>query len=158
MVHGPVRGYPSCQIQRTTNSAGTVAEDVSVDHGRGDLAVAQELLDGADVLTALQKVGRDGVTEGVATGTLVDAGRADGSGHGALHVRLVVIVPPSMVSLPHRVGPAKIHCQRQSRDAAGKLPLDRFRQPDAPEAGSEILLMQRGGANELLIQLGADPR
>jgi hypothetical protein len=66
---------------------------MSVDHGRGDLAVAEELLDGADVLTALPKVGREGVTEGVATGTLVDAGRADGSGHGALHVRLVVMVP-----------------------------------------------------------------
>jgi hypothetical protein len=33
-----------------------VAQDVGVDHGRRHVAVAEELLDGADVVTALQKV------------------------------------------------------------------------------------------------------
>jgi hypothetical protein len=34
--------------------------------------VAEELLDGADVVTVLQKVGGEGMAEGVAAGTLVD--------------------------------------------------------------------------------------
>jgi hypothetical protein len=59
-------GYSSGRAQRTAGSACTVAEDVGVDHGRGHFAVAEELLDGADIVTALQKVGGEGVAEGVA--------------------------------------------------------------------------------------------
>src|SRR5689334_3682539 len=59
----------------------------------GHVAVPEELLDGADVVTALQKVGGEGMAEGVAAGTLVDAGRAGGTGHGSLHVRFMVVVP-----------------------------------------------------------------
>lgn len=70
-----------------------VAEDVGVDHGRRHVAVAEELLDGADVVTALQQVGGEGVAKGMATGTLVDASRADGAGHGSLHVRLMGVMP-----------------------------------------------------------------
>ncbi len=50
--------------------------------------VATTEVGGADVVTALRKVGGEGMAGGVAAGTLVDAGRADGAGHGALHVRL----------------------------------------------------------------------
>ena len=45
----------------------------------------EELLDGQDVVTARKEVGREGMAEGVASGALVDAGRADSAGHGALH-------------------------------------------------------------------------
>jgi hypothetical protein len=56
-------------------------------------------MDGPDVVTALQEVGREGMAEGVATGALVEAGRADGADHGALHVCFVVVMP--VVSLFH---------------------------------------------------------
>jgi hypothetical protein len=38
------------------DAAGTAAQDISVDHCRRNIAVAEELLDGADVVAALQKV------------------------------------------------------------------------------------------------------
>jgi hypothetical protein len=43
-------------IQRAANTSRAVAEDVGVNHGRRHLAVAEELLDGPDVVTALQEV------------------------------------------------------------------------------------------------------
>jgi hypothetical protein len=92
-----------------------MAEDGGVDHGRRDVAVAQELLDGADVVTALQQMSGEGVTERVAAGALVDPGRADGSGHGALHVRLVVMMPAfGGLALPSRQG-----TRRRTRAATG---------------------------------------
>lgn len=62
--------------RRAADSVCTVAEDVGVDHGRRHAAVAEELRDGAGVVTALQKVGREGMAGGVAAGTLADNGGA----------------------------------------------------------------------------------
>lgn len=102
--------------------ARAVAEDVGVDHGRRYLPVAERLLHGADVVTALQKMGRERMAEGMATGTLVDAGRADCAGYGALDVRLMIVMPAlGRLALRPRRGRKKTHCQRQSRDAAGNF-------------------------------------
>src|SRR5215213_2143598 len=68
--------------------------------------------------------------EGVATGTLVDAGRADGSGHGALHVRLVVMVPALGGLAPPSRGGGKDPLPAPVAGRSGELPLDRFRQAD----------------------------
>ena len=43
-----------------------------VDHGRGNVAVAEELLDGADVVAALEEVRGEGMTERVAGAALVE--------------------------------------------------------------------------------------
>ncbi len=53
-------------------------EDVGVDHGGLEVFVAEQVLDGADVVTALQQVGGKGMTEGVAGDALVDTGLAGG--------------------------------------------------------------------------------
>ena len=55
--------------------------------------MAEELLDGADVVAAFEEVGGERMAEGGSTGALVDAGGADGAGHGALYVGLVVVMP-----------------------------------------------------------------
>jgi hypothetical protein len=61
--------------QGAAYAARTVLQDVGVDHGRGD-AMAEELLDGADVVATLQQVRREGVAEGVAGHTLLKTGLA----------------------------------------------------------------------------------
>ncbi len=146
-----------------------MAEDVGVDQGRRHVAVAEELLDSAEVMTALRKVGREGMAEGVATGALVDAGRADGEGHRALHIRLMVVMPAfGRLAFPP-CGAGKIHCQRSvvsrfKRDRtpiagrSGKLSVDRIRQPDAPETRGPVFLVQRCRKDELLAQLRVDVR
>jgi hypothetical protein len=129
---------------------------VGVDHGRRYVPVAEELLDGADVVTALQKVGGEGVAEGVAAGTLVDAGRADGAGHGALHVRLMVVVPAfGRLTFPWR-GSGKDPLPAPVAGRSGELSVDRIRQPDAPETSGQVFLVQRSRAYELLAQLRTD--
>ena len=65
-----------------------------VDHGCCDVLVAEELLDGADVVAGLEKVGCETVAQGVAGGGLGDARGADGAVDGALHAGLVEVVPP----------------------------------------------------------------
>ena len=52
------------------DAEGAAVEDVGVDHGGGDVAVAEELLDGADVVAGLEQVGGEGVAQGVAADSL----------------------------------------------------------------------------------------
>ena len=49
-------------------------EDVGVDHGRADIAVAEQFLNRADVDARLEEVGGERVAEAVAPGLLGDAG------------------------------------------------------------------------------------
>jgi len=48
-------------VQRAPNGEATGVQDMGVDHGGADAAVAQKFLDGTDVVSVLQKVGGEGV-------------------------------------------------------------------------------------------------
>ena len=74
-------------------------EDVRVDHGRADVAVAEQLLDRADVVTVLEQMGRERVPESVASGGLRDPRAQDGFPHRALQDRLVQVMPPPLPGL-----------------------------------------------------------
>jgi hypothetical protein len=59
---GPLRSYAplfsdSFRIEWTAHTAGAVAQDVGVDHGRRDVAMAEQFLYGSNVLAALKQVG-----------------------------------------------------------------------------------------------------
>jgi len=43
---------------------------MGVDHGGGDIAMAQQLLDGADVVAACQQMGGEAVAQGMAVDPL----------------------------------------------------------------------------------------
>jgi hypothetical protein len=73
-------------------AAAGLVEDVGVDHGGLDVAVAQQLLDGADVVPLLEEVGGERVPEGVAAGGLGQPGLRDRLLHRLLHGRLVQMV------------------------------------------------------------------
>ena len=57
-------------VQRAANTQTGFAQDVGVNHGRGDIFVAQELLHRSDVVTTFKKVRSKAMTERVATGSL----------------------------------------------------------------------------------------
>ena len=59
-------------------------DDVGVDHRRGNIAVAQKLLNGADVVPVFEQVGRERVPKGVALGVLEDPGTTHRILHRAL--------------------------------------------------------------------------
>ena len=65
---------------------------MGVDHGGGDVLVAQEFLDGADVRAAAQKVGGKGMAQSMRGGGFLDAGFAGGLPDGALEERLAEVM------------------------------------------------------------------
>src|SRR5450756_2850886 len=67
-------------------------EHVRVDHGRADVLVTKQFLDGADVVARLEQVGREGVAQGVAARVLDDAGAPHRFLHGPLNDALVNVM------------------------------------------------------------------
>ena len=65
-------------VQGTADTSTAPVEDVGVDHGGGDVAVAEELLDGSDVVAALEEVGREGMAKRVAGRPLRQTGAQQG--------------------------------------------------------------------------------
>ena len=65
---------------------------MGVDHGGGNIAVAEELLDGAYVVARFEEVGGEAMAEAVTGGWLGEAGRADGLVEGALEDGFVEVV------------------------------------------------------------------
>src|SRR5688572_1955527 len=81
-------GYPLSVPQKPVDGApdggGSPVEDMRVDHRRGDVAVAEQLLDCADVVAVFKEMRGKRVTEGVTARVLGDPGRADSATHRAL--------------------------------------------------------------------------
>ena len=69
---------------------------MGIDHGRTEVPVPEQLLDGSYVGAGLKEVGRERVPERVAGGVLGDARLA----HGAFHVALEGGRVPVMAPLP----------------------------------------------------------
>jgi hypothetical protein len=67
-------------------------EDVGVDHGRLDVLVAEEFLDGADIVIGLKKMCSERVTERVGADGLGDFGQARGFSNGFLEAAFVQVM------------------------------------------------------------------
>ena len=53
-------------VEGALHACGALLQDVGVDHGGLEIGVAEELLHGSDANPGFEKVGREGVAEGVA--------------------------------------------------------------------------------------------
>ena len=62
----------SGEIERARAARARTLEDVEVDHGGGDVCMAEEILHCSDVGAILEKTGHERVAERVAGGTLGD--------------------------------------------------------------------------------------
>ena len=82
-------GDGSQAVGGAADAEGALGEDVGVDHGGAELAVAEELLDGSDVGPVLEEVGGEGVPQAVAGDAPGESGVPCGETHGALHRGLV---------------------------------------------------------------------
>src|SRR5262245_56197564 len=83
-------------VGRAPDTGRALVQDVRVDLRCADVAVAEQLLDGADVPAGLQEVGRERVTEGVARGPLLDPSTAHGVFDGTQQRGLVKMMAPSL--------------------------------------------------------------
>src|SRR5213080_3000770 len=84
-------------VEWTHHAARPALEHVRVDHGRGDVPVPQQLLDGADLGAGFEEVGREAVAQGVAARPLGQPRGEDGRADLLLDVVLI-----NMVAAPHR--------------------------------------------------------
>jgi hypothetical protein len=82
------------RVERTADATCAVAQDVGIDHRRGDVAVAQELLHGSDVVSTFEQRRSKGMAEGVTRHSLPHPRCLRGIGHGSLNDRLVQMMPP----------------------------------------------------------------
>jgi hypothetical protein len=72
-------------------------KDVGVYHRGGHAAVAEELLDRADVVSRLKQMCGEGMTKYMAMGALLDVGEAGGLADGSLQCGLVVVVATQLI-------------------------------------------------------------
>ncbi len=79
-------------VEGASNAEAAAVQYVGVDHGRGYVAVAEEFLDGSDVVAGLEQVGGEGVSERVARRGHADSGSSHGVLHGPLQDRFVQVV------------------------------------------------------------------
>ncbi len=95
---------------------GLTFDGVSIDHGRSDIAVAQQLLDGSDVIIGLEQVTGKAVAEGVGGCALTDPCLVHRRPYGLLQVRLMQMISPifTTFSLQSQLLGRKNHCQINS--------------------------------------------
>ena len=77
------------RIEWAQDASSTSIEHVGVDHGRADVRVAEQLLDGAEVVARLQQMRREGMPKSVTGRGLRDAGSANRGVERTLQDRLV---------------------------------------------------------------------
>lgn len=64
-------------VQGALDAHPASVQDVGVEHGGADAGVAQEFLDGPDIVSVFKQVGGEAVPEGVAGGAFLEAARPD---------------------------------------------------------------------------------
>ena len=75
---------PGDSVEGAQDSHAASVEDMGIEHRSADTCVAEELLDGSNVVAVLQEVGGKGVPHGLTGGSFVDARGGDGSFHNPL--------------------------------------------------------------------------
>ena len=72
-------------------------QDMGIDHGRADILVSKEFLDGSDVIACCKQMRGKGMSEGVTTDMLNYACTADCFLDAPLMNRLMSVMPPLFV-------------------------------------------------------------
>ena len=94
------RSRRSQQVGRAAYASAAAVEDMGVDHGGLEVAVTEQLLNGADVVAVGEQVGGEAVAEAMERGVLGDVGSANGRLEGPLDGTLVQVVPAVVAGLP----------------------------------------------------------
>ncbi len=72
-------------VQRTANARRPTVEHMGIEHRRFDIAMAQQLLDGSNVIAAFEQVGGERMAERMARGSFRETGRRHGVSDSFLH-------------------------------------------------------------------------
>jgi hypothetical protein len=88
------------EVHRALDTPAAPVEDVGVDHRRLHALVAEELLDGPDVVAVHQEVGGEGVAEGMAGRRLDEAGGPERVVEGLLAAPVVEVITVGSTGRP----------------------------------------------------------
>jgi hypothetical protein len=88
-------GASEVDVKRAPDATAATIEDVGVDHGRADVAVAQQFLDGPDVVAGFQQVCGERMPQGVTARRLRNPGCAEGDGERTLDRGLMQVMAPT---------------------------------------------------------------
>jgi len=113
--------------------------------------MAEELLDRADVVSALEKVGGETMPEGVTTGGFGDAGCGEGEFHCVLEVFLrdVVAAGLSATRIEGEFGRGEDVLPRPGTGGPGVFAVEGEGEMDGSEAAGEIALVELADAGEM---------
>jgi hypothetical protein len=129
----------------------TTVEDMSVDRGRFQAGVTEQLLDGADIVAVLEQMRSERVAEGMTACTFHDFREPDGFRDGTLHDRLVDMMSVS----PARFGIGVVPSRREHElpaqvpTCAGRFPGHGARQRRPAGATAEVILVLLADAFDL---------
>src|SRR6266571_774538 len=149
------QGRTSQAIGRALNRPSAPVQDVRVDHRRADVAVAEELLDGADVVAGPDELGGERMPKHVRRG-----GLGDSRPPGGLRDRLLDHGLMQMVAVPDAGPPVRV--VRRSRKDVLPSPLavgvavlasERVGKRRPPKAAAKILTMPAAHSFEMIEQL-----
>lgn len=87
-----------CVVKGTADSKGTGVHNVGVDHGGFYIFVAEEFLNGADVVAGFQEMGGKGVAECMWRDAFVKTSLFCSSAHGFLQAAFVSVVTSEVAS------------------------------------------------------------
>ena len=130
-------------VEGAPDGASALIEDVRVDHRCGDIPMTEQLLDGADVVAVLKKVGGETVGQGVATCGLGNIGGVESGLGSALDDRFMQMVPAVFtgVAVPVASRGRKHPLPRRLRAGGGILACQCVGQRHAPAAVREAAYM-----------------
>lgn len=161
-------------IEGAFDAGGAESADVGVDHGGGDVGVAEQFLDGAEILTGFEEVGGEAMSEGMAGNFFGDLGFLDSGGDGGLDGRFVGMVSAELAAVV--VGDelfwgffferfAGVGIEGESVGGEEVLPGERLAdlgpfagegvgEPDPAGAGGQVVFVEFADGLDLLAQVG----
>lgn len=143
-------------VNRTPYARAPAVQDMSIDHGRPKVGVAEELLNRADVRAALEQMGREGVAQRVTRCPLREPGGANGDRERALQGGAVQVMPSSDLCFGFyiRAAGGEYPLPRPLDVAIRKLPPERPWQHRSAKAGPPIPLELLVDSLKMLAQRG----
>src|SRR5438093_1466082 len=116
--------------------------------------MAEQLLNGADVVPRFEKMHLERMPEGVARRVFVNAGEAHGAVNGTLHDSFVEVVASALATHAIRIDSGRGEHPLPRQLAAGVRILSRkgVRKLDPSGAGSKIVFVESAHAGDLPLQ------
>lgn len=144
--------YPP--IQRTNHPKPTPIHHMQIPLGGGYIAVPQQFLHGADVITLLKHACRKGVPKCMWPGMFVNPGRLHGCSHSPAHAVSVNMVPANDAGLRINRGlvTRKDELPFEAVTSIGELAAKGVGHPDRANAVGPILIVQAGSKSDLPVE------